>query len=579
MSVTEPYVPSYLRQSGTTINGLPTVSVANIAALRLYIGPSTTAVLPGKTTFADGDGGSYSVKPLDTTTADDGDGVIVDALGRRWWKVGLISKFASLVEALDDTIDNKVMSPETTFESIRVITTHINIKEKRFAGGAPMNGIDDDTAAFQAAIDYYKPMGQYDPEGAPIAIPRGQVRLDTASLDVTNCHGTNIVGSGQGVTFIRGTGNRPLITWTNDSDLPLTGLSIKNLTLYGPGYANTQADGIRAGANNNCNFDDLRIWACRRGIVMPDSWQSFITRPRINGLGGLSCYDGIVLPDGDLDVEENGVEINGGQIAGCQQYGFRGEKVTGSKVFGLEVLGCSGAGVYLGDSPGGADLKWFDWTGGLIDTCSSLLVIRKGSAPLADLLTMHFGWLGYANGGAGVGIDVDGLTRSTIGSRLITNTVYAANIVGCVNSNFDLGLVTDYDRIGGGGAGVIVNNTTDCAFRGGAGLKTSGSPSITFLVEQGTAARNNYGGFNVGGAMVTLGGNGSVLGADVRHVVNGASILASPTLQVFTMATLPAASSVWKDRLIDISDEAGGYVTAFCDGTNWRRVTDRAVVS
>jgi hypothetical protein len=31
--------------------------------------------------------------------------------------------------------------------------------------------------------------------------------------------------------------------------------------------------------------------------------------------------------------------------------------------------------------------------------------------------------------------------------------------------------------------------------------------------------------------------------------------------------------------MIYVSDEAGGAIPAFSDGTNWRRVTDRAVVS
>jgi hypothetical protein len=45
----------------------------------------------------------------------------------------------------------------------------------------------------------------------------------------------------------------------------------------------------------------------------------------------------------------------------------------------------------------------------------------------------------------------------------------------------------------------------------------------------------------------------------------------------FTVATLPSASTA--GRLIYVSDETGGAVIAFSDGTNWRRVTDRAVVS
>ena len=48
-------------------------------------------------------------------------------------------------------------------------------------------------------------------------------------------------------------------------------------------------------------------------------------------------------------------------------------------------------------------------------------------------------------------------------------------------------------------------------------------------------------------------------------------------LASYTVATLPTATA--PVRLIYVSDEAGGAVPAFNDGTNWRRVTDRAVVS
>lgn len=40
---------------------------------------------------------------------------------------------------------------------------------------------------------------------------------------------------------------------------------------------------------------------------------------------------------------------------------------------------------------------------------------------------------------------------------------------------------------------------------------------------------------------------------------------------------LPSATQT--GRVIFVSDETGGAVLAFADGTNWRRVTDRAVVS
>ena len=51
-----------------------------------------------------------------------------------------------------------------------------------------------------------------------------------------------------------------------------------------------------------------------------------------------------------------------------------------------------------------------------------------------------------------------------------------------------------------------------------------------------------------------------------------------PTLKSYTVAGVPSA--VTFDRgLIYVSDETGGAVPAFSDGTNWRRVTDRAIVS
>ena len=50
----------------------------------------------------------------------------------------------------------------------------------------------------------------------------------------------------------------------------------------------------------------------------------------------------------------------------------------------------------------------------------------------------------------------------------------------------------------------------------------------------------------------------------------------SQSIPQYTVATLPAVSD---KRLILVTNETGGAVTAFSDGTNWRRTTDRAIVS
>lgn len=46
----------------------------------------------------------------------------------------------------------------------------------------------------------------------------------------------------------------------------------------------------------------------------------------------------------------------------------------------------------------------------------------------------------------------------------------------------------------------------------------------------------------------------------------------------YTVSTVPSAST-YARGVIYVSNEAGGAVIAFSDGTNWRRVTDRAIIS
>lgn len=54
--------------------------------------------------------------------------------------------------------------------------------------------------------------------------------------------------------------------------------------------------------------------------------------------------------------------------------------------------------------------------------------------------------------------------------------------------------------------------------------------------------------------------------------------------QSFTVATLPPATDYDPSvngfaNFVYVSDETGGAQMAFSDGTNWRRFTDRAIVS
>lgn len=49
-------------------------------------------------------------------------------------------------------------------------------------------------------------------------------------------------------------------------------------------------------------------------------------------------------------------------------------------------------------------------------------------------------------------------------------------------------------------------------------------------------------------------------------------------LKSFAVADLPDAA-LWGGATVYVPDESGGAVTAFSDGTDWLRSTDRAIVS
>lgn len=60
---------------------------------------------------------------------------------------------------------------------------------------------------------------------------------------------------------------------------------------------------------------------------------------------------------------------------------------------------------------------------------------------------------------------------------------------------------------------------------------------------------------------------------------DGTEPMEAPLVTVsYTVATLPDAT-LYEAGVIYVSDETGGATLAFSDGTNWRRVQDRAIVS
>lgn len=111
------------------------------------------------------------------------------------------------------------------------------------------------------------------------------------------------------------------------------------------------------------------------------------------------------------------------------------------------------------------------------------------------------------------------------------------------------------------------------------GQWTEGNPSTGVPATEITSAWMNAIQNEIESVIVTGAGtalskpnNAQLLAAILTVIANN---LTPPS---FTVAGLPAASSNAR-RMVYVSNETSGAVIAFSDGTSWRRVTDRAVVS
>lgn len=160
---------------GSAIVGRSVQSVANITALRalLKTAKSTVAVLAGYYTVGDaGGGGTYVLDPADTTSVDNGGTIIVATDGGRW-----------------------------------KLQTKGEVNVRQF--GAKGDGVTDDRAAIQSAIDTFAS------NGGRIFVPDGVFAIGGAGVvlrnEVANFNGQVLYGAGMGSTLKKiGTGNAVL---------------------------------------------------------------------------------------------------------------------------------------------------------------------------------------------------------------------------------------------------------------------------------------------------------------------------------------------------------------------------------
>lgn len=132
-----------------------------------------------------------------------------------------------------------------------------------------------------------------------------------------------------------------------------------------------------------------------------------------------------------------------------------------------------------------------------------------------------------------------------------------------------------------GTTGVLTYDKSGSTLETGKNLGVNTTPGFDF--EIGGLSGNDFkiehtglGNFEMG----TISGDLVIVAGDITlqpNDTNGTVITTRPLrLKSYTVSGVPTGSA---GDMIFVTDETGGAIPAFSDGTNWRRVTDRAIIS
>jgi hypothetical protein len=190
-------------------------------------------------------------------------------------------------------------------------------------------------------------------------------------------------------------------------------------------------------------------------------------------------------------------------------------------------------------------------------------------------------------GNANVGnLGTAGLIVAT-GNITTAGNISGGNILG--NGRNLSGIETFRSFAVSGGNTIVADSITDTfTFNAGTGITLVADPTTDTLT---IAAAGQGSDIFVDGAdfgtvdevVTTTDDLGSVADAITSQADLGSIVTAGvfyPDQIVFpsyTVATVPSASP--PGQMIYVSNESGGAIPAFSDGTNWRRVTDRAIIT
>ncbi len=438
------------------------------------------------------------------------------------------------------------------FDQLRNISS-VPVSVKDF--GAKGDGTTNDTVAIQAALDsgaceVYVPCGTYN---------CGQLTIPTS---VTFFHGPGTLQANVASTDVL----------VSDSNF---GLVIEGLTILGSGVVTGAGIHIKScvgGVIRNCSVSGtssaINLLSCQHfavsnniilgykdyGILATSCSVLWVDRNDVkpfNVVGGTGSGVRILLGT-DIHVTNNTVDrppIFGIQCGGIAKLVVNSNTVRGNLYEGIQVSANASPATELHDFVVSNNVVSFADYNASIDI--GMDVVAEGAncyqGVVANNVITFPGsngiWLGTVTTGSVFKVVVTGNQVSNPGHNSAAGGVFRSGIN-------------------------LFANCSDILVTGNQVRDDVGLMEYAFY--EAAASNNNNNSFY---------GNYANAGVSGKYFISGASTIVQddPRSTNYTVTTLPSPTVT--GQTIFVSNEAGGAVLAFSDGANWRRVTDRAIVS
>jgi len=382
--------------------------------------------------------------------------------------------------------------------------------------GAIGDGIADDTAAIQAAIDYWAPFNPFLSEGGDVYIPQGTYRI-TSSINLSAKHGIHISGAGVLATEIKADGDFPVFSSINTAATPWIDGQIANMTIRGGGNTNPNAHGVYTVFTNGCYLQNIAIYSCKYGLNINHAWQYHIENIDAHGGAIDKCDIGVYMGPTTLLNIDNAITANNIVVKDCITAGFRIINGQGSKFVNCEA-GATPIGWYIGDPPSGTvECKWIHLVNCLADTTTdSGWKIVKGAATELGQMQFTNCWSGNntavgANGLVYISEMQDSVFDGMQLQKCTNNAIQLLNSNKIVFSDF---VLNGFNGSNTNKHAIVLTNTNRSVFNGV--LTPSNIFSNSDANETGTSNSNIF--------RITNSNGASLVGADSRHYENDTAI-------------------------------------------------------